>query len=1042
MATNENAQQVSPATAAAAAKVETVKTVTYKDVNPSASAHYARLVELITKHNIDPYPHVSNIIHGHTRTPIPEVIGIAEQKCAPCECIASTGPIRIAGRVAYIRAHGKIMFMHIVDEFVLFGTTKEQRRPLQLFINEAELGKAHYDKVKHTIRNHDVVAVSGNVGRAKNGTPSLFVLDIELLSPCLRIVPEILTDAEIRYRDRPLDLVVNTCGIRTLQQREIITCVVEKHWRDRGLLRIETPILDMLSSGASARPFVSHHNALDTEVHLRIATELPLKKAIAAGAYGGTFEIGKQFRNEDMDQVHNPEFTTCEAYWTYHDYEDLMVTTEELFETLLVETNPETYNKETQILSLARGRRRDGTMGPVDICMKRPWKRVHIVDALHEAIRKAGYTGNLPTDEEMSAACTGDQVAERLLDDICNTYNVECGAPRTIERLFDKLVGHFVEPDLLDPAFLCCHPRFTCPLAKWHRERPALTERFELFIAGTEYSNAYTELNHAGVQRDEFARQLQQKAKGDVEAQDIDEEFCGALELGLPPTAGWGLGIDRTTMLLCGLSNIRDSTFFSLMRPWIQQKHEQLKSSSSSSLVKKKKKETCGPVAIFGSGMMVGAIVNNLAKRTPTRKIDVYAVDMAPSAQKAMTAASVGGMVAFHTTDVLSKDADTIIVNAANTATTVVSMLPPPLHWTVASGCARAGVANMVTSSYERNVKASFDKVARDANIAILNEVGLDPGIDHSLVGAVKRCIAAMPGRHRIVEFVSACGGIPHPDCAKDAPLQYRISWSPGAVLRVMANEARYLRDGAVVTAAPCVGVEHVVKMTIAGTDYEMYPNRDSTEYVDDYGLRGVSSLVRGTLRWPGFCAQARELLDLGVVDDVSIPSNITLVREATIWAMMRKGVDVGAIPDAELTVLHPILFEMGLMENIPIPHATMSAPTIVEMSAMQMAARAQYGPGMRDRAVMAVQAIHINEDTGERWMTRCGMVTDGEPNGSTAMATCVAAGVVAGVEALEAGEITRKGCIRLSSEEEHSMFIERVKTMGVSGFYEETTKL
>lgn len=304
-------------------------------------------------------------------------------------------------------------------------------------------------------------------------------------------------------------------------------------------------MMNIIPGGAAARPFETFHNELDTKLYMRIAPELFLKMCVVGGL-DRVFEIGKNFRNEGVDSTHNPEFSACEFYWAYADYHDLMDLTEDMVSSLVLKLNgsyklkyhPDQDNPETQ----------------VEIDFTPPWRRVPMIKGLEE---KTGV--KFPKD--LSADSTRE-----FLEKLVEEHKVECGAPRTISRMIDKLTGHFLEVDCLNPTFIIDHPQIMSPLAKWHREEEQLTERFELFINYHEIANAYTELNDPKVQLEAFLDQAKQAAAGDDEAQRVDENFVTSLEYGLPPTGGWGLGIDRLCMLLTDSSSIKEVLLFPAMK--------------------------------------------------------------------------------------------------------------------------------------------------------------------------------------------------------------------------------------------------------------------------------------------------------------------------------------------------------------------------------------------------------------------------------------------------------------------------------------------
>ena len=434
--------------------------------------------------------------------------------------------VKLAGRVMAIRGHGKTCFMDMQD--------KDGR--IQVYVRKDVLGEENYALIK-MMDIGDTVGVTGTVFRTHMGEVSIKAVALEMLSKSLRPLPEKwhgLKDVETRYRQRYVDLIVNPDVRDTFVKRSQIIRSVRDVLDSHGFLEVETPILNTIAGGAAARPFISYHNALDMQVYMRIAPELYLKRLIVGGM-DRVYELGRVFRNEGIDNRHNPEFTSVEIYQAFADYRDMMDLTEEV----VVKTAEKVLGT-TKI-------NYEGT----EIELASPWKRISMIDAVKEY---AGKDFANVTDLEEARA-----MAKEL--------NVEVEATWGIGKIINACFEEYVEDKLIQPTFITGHPKEISPLAKSNPENPEITDRFEAFIYGREICNGFTELNDPIDQRERFLKQVEERANGDEEANMMDEDFVTALEYGLPPTGGLGIGIDRLVMFLTDSSTIRDVLFFPTMKP-------------------------------------------------------------------------------------------------------------------------------------------------------------------------------------------------------------------------------------------------------------------------------------------------------------------------------------------------------------------------------------------------------------------------------------------------------------------------------------------
>ena len=477
---------------------------------------------------IDPYPADEYPTDAFSTDIKAEYDDAAEEKRQVC----------IAGRIMSRRIMGKASFLELQDS----------KGRIQVYVTRDDIcpgeNKDLYNTVfKKLLDLGDFVGIKGFVFKTHTGEISVHTQELTVLAKSLKPLPIVkmkdgevydsFDDPELRYRQRYVDLIVNSGVKETFLKRSAILKTLRAALDEAGYTEVETPILQSIPGGASARPFITHHNSLDIDLYLRIATELYLKRLIVGG-FEGVYEIGKNFRNEGMDKSHNPEFTCMELYVQYKDYNWMMAFTEKLLERICIAVNGSTE-------SVVDGK---------TISFKAPYRRLPILEAIKE---KTGYDLNGKSEEEIR--------------EICKALNLEIDDTMGKGKLIDEIFGEFCEGTYIQPTFITDYPMEMSPLTKKHRSNPALTERFELMVNGKELANAYSELNDPIDQEERFIEQMRLSEKGDDEAMFIDQDFLRALQYGMPPTSGIGIGIDRLVMLMTGQTTIQEVLFFPQMRP-------------------------------------------------------------------------------------------------------------------------------------------------------------------------------------------------------------------------------------------------------------------------------------------------------------------------------------------------------------------------------------------------------------------------------------------------------------------------------------------
>lgn len=485
------------------------------ELNELQQQRLAKL-ERLRAAGVDPFPPRSHRTHT-----------IADTLAQFDELIAREAHVTLAGRIMGARrVMGKLAFAHIADE----------TGSLQLWVSKADLGDEWFTRFRDDIDTFDIVEVSGTLRRTKTGEPSIFVQQMAVLAKALNPPPEKwhgLTDVEARLRERYLDLIVNDEVREIFRTRAKIITTMRRFLDERGFIEVETPTLQPIYGGASARPFITHHNQLKQNLYLRIAVELYLKRLIAGGM-GRVYEISKVFRNEGVDRTHNPEFTMMECYQAFADYNDIMQLVEDMFRTLAQEVHGST-SVEYQGHTIDFGQ---------------TWQRVSIPEAIVEktGIDIMQLTELVPLQQAIRAA------------------GLKLDMKPSWGKQVDELFSEYVQPLLIQPTFILDHPVALSPLAKKRPDQPLLTERFEPIIAGMEMGNAFTELNDPLDQEQRFLEQGRAYDAGDDEAQQMDRDYLNALMYGMPPTGGLGIGVDRVVMLLTNQSTIREVVLFPHLR--------------------------------------------------------------------------------------------------------------------------------------------------------------------------------------------------------------------------------------------------------------------------------------------------------------------------------------------------------------------------------------------------------------------------------------------------------------------------------------------
>ncbi len=479
---------------------------------------------------VNPYPYEYDVSHFSTE--------IKSQPDLLQEDTENAPRVSVSGRVMTRRIMGKASFFNLQDSQ---GT-------IQVYIRRDDVGTENYNTVfKKLVDIGDIVGIKGFIFKTRTGELTIHAESFELLSKSIRPMPvakeveedgekktyDAFSDKEQRYRQRYLDLIVNPDVREVFRKRSEMIRALRNYMDDQGYLEVETPILQPVYGGAAAKPFTTHHNALDMTLFLRVANELYLKRLIIGG-YDGVFEFAKDFRNEGMSRFHNPEFTQVELYVAYKDYNWMMSFVERMLEHVAMKLHGDTKVQ----------------VGEHTIDFKTPWPRIPMLEAIE---KETGH--NL------------ENLTDKAIRDIAEELNVDVDSSMGKGKLIDEIFGDYVEPKLIQPTFITDYPIEMSPLAKKHRDKPGLVERFEAICNGKEIANAFSELNDPVDQRERFEEQSRLREAGDEEAMELDEDFLRALEHGMPPTAGLGIGIDRLAMIMTNQESIRDVLLFPHMRP-------------------------------------------------------------------------------------------------------------------------------------------------------------------------------------------------------------------------------------------------------------------------------------------------------------------------------------------------------------------------------------------------------------------------------------------------------------------------------------------